>query len=491
MKKIKYLIIITVIIFAIRSIYTYASPKTTSDNNQEVTIVTPEKGEMKKTVSSSGKIVSNLDVIIKCKASGEIINLPVDISDPVKDKDLICELDPEDEKRNLRQARVKLESAKAKLAQSKVKYQRQKELLENNIARKKNDILSAEAELLDSNRDSARLKRLYKKQNTSLETVEDAELACIKSKSSLENNKAELEDLLSQQESLSVYEKDIILAQCDVESNQISVETVAERLEDTKIYTPLAGVVSSLNVQEGLIVSSSTSNVSGGTTLMTISDLSKLFVLADVDESDIGEVKLDQPVEITVDAFQNEKFNGQVVRIATMGTSTSNVVTFEVKIEVTGENKKLLLPEMTADIEIITDYAKEALRVPETAVVTQNGKSFVYVYDESLANDKKSKRKNNLKNTNPDNSTSDKIAEKTDKKRNKQNIPGHKRIVETGISDGINIQITSGIEQNEQIIDTPLKSSEKWVKKKKSLLDFGGSGKKSPIPGMGRVGRRG
>ena len=113
------------------------------------------------------------------------------------------------------------------------------------------------------------------------------------------------------------------------------------------------------NIAPGYIVQSGTSGFSAGTTIMTLSDLSHVFVLASVDESDIGNV-IDpvrggekQKVRVTVDSFPGQVFDGQVVRVATKGVNTSNVVTFEVKIEVTSDNRTLLRPEMTGTANIV------------------------------------------------------------------------------------------------------------------------------------------
>jgi HlyD family secretion protein len=137
--------------------------------------------------------------------------------------------------------------------------------------------------------------------------------------------------------------------------------------------------VSDSTVQVGQIIASATGNVSGGTSLLTISDLSHIFILAKVDESDIGQVKLGQETQITADSFPGVKFKGKVVRIATEGVNTSNVVTFEVKIEVTSENKKMLKPLMTTNVEILSLLKEGALLAPSGAVTRKNGKSFVKI----------------------------------------------------------------------------------------------------------------
>ena len=82
------------------------------------------------------------------------------------------------------------------------------------------------------------------------------------------------------------------------------------------------GVVTDRKVQTGTIIASGVSNVGGGTTILTLSDLSRIYVLASVDESDIGKVQVGQPATITVDAYPSMQFAGKVVRIASKGVRT-------------------------------------------------------------------------------------------------------------------------------------------------------------------------
>ena len=77
---------------------------------------------------------------------------------------------------------------------------------------------------------------------------------------------------------------------------------------------------------------------------------------------------------ITADAYPKQKFRGIVDRIAQKGTNTSNVVTFEVRIEVTSDNKTLLKPQMTANVEIIIEQKDNVLYVPASAVFNEDQK---------------------------------------------------------------------------------------------------------------------
>src|SRR5439155_4332181 len=114
------------------------------------------------------------------------------------------------------------------------------------------------------------------------------------------------------------------------DSDKVALANARQQRDYTTVTAPMDGVVSALNVQIGVIIASGITNVAGGTTIMTLSDLSHVFVLASVDESDIGTIVVDQPAIITVDAYPGRQFKGKVVRIATKGVNVTNVVTFEV-----------------------------------------------------------------------------------------------------------------------------------------------------------------
>jgi len=220
-----------------------------------------------------------------------------------------------------------------------------------------------------------------------------------------------------------------------VESDKIALSNAQQRLSETKVYAPISAVVSARNVQTGQIISSGISNVGGGTTILTLSDLSRLFVLAAVDESDIGKVAADQMARITVDAFPGMMFRGKVVRIATKGVSTSNVVTFEVKIEVLGRNKNLLKPEMTANIEIVAQEEENALLVPVTAVSRKKKIQVVNVQK-------------------PDGTIEE-------------------RPVTVGISDGEKIIVTSGLSEGETVVIREGEAESRWRGMRGPMMPFG------------------
>ncbi|NQU08313.1 MAG: efflux RND transporter periplasmic adaptor subunit, partial [Candidatus Abyssubacteria bacterium] len=161
-----------------------------------------------------------------------------------------------------------------------------------------------------------------------------------------------------------------------------------------------------------------------GTTVLALADLSRLFVLASVDESTIGNVRVGQPATITTDAFPGETFSGEVVRIATKGVNTSNVVTFEAKVEVLGRNKSMLKPEMTATLKIIRARKDDALYVPIEAVYGERDQHIVLIA--------------------------------------KEDGTVEERPVEIGISDDVNLEVTSGLSESETVVIQKGRAESRW-----------------------------
>lgn len=324
---------------------------------------------LRQEVSCSGSVVSNLDVEIKCKASGQIVEVPYDISDAVNKGDLLLKLDPVDEDRNVRKAEVQLASAEARLAQAKQNLVIAETELGNSRDEAHATLAAAEAQGVEMRKKAQRTAELQKREYASPEEVESAEASAVQAESSAKKAHVGVKAIEVKEQQLELLRQDIKLAEADVESSKISLDDARQRLTETQVFAPIAGIISDRLVQIGQIIASPTMNVSGGTSLLVLSDMSQVFVLASVDESDIGQVRVGQPATITVDAFPDERFKGEVKRVAAKGDKVSNVVTFEVKIEVLDEAKNKLLPEMTADVEILTAAKERALAVPAEAVI--------------------------------------------------------------------------------------------------------------------------
>lgn len=143
-----------------------------------------------------------------------------------------------------------------------------------------------------------------------------------------------------------------------------NVNTATTNLSYATITSPIDGVILSKAVEEGQTVASSFSTP----TLFTIArDLTDMRVIADIDEADIGDVREGQKVRFTVDAFPDDVFQGNVTQVRQQPTTESNVVTYEVVISAPNPDLKLK-PGLTANVTIITKEVKDVICVPVAAL---------------------------------------------------------------------------------------------------------------------------
>ncbi len=149
-----------------------------------------------------------------------------------------------------------------------------------------------------------------------------------------------------------------------VASSRESVQKAQTNLGYATITSPIDGVVLSKSVEEGQTVAASFNTPE----LFNIAqDLTDMRVIADIDEADIGGVKEGQRVSFTVDAFPDDKFEGQVTQVRQQATTTSNVVTYEVVISAPNKDLKLK-PGLTANVTIYTLEKNDVLAVPSKAL---------------------------------------------------------------------------------------------------------------------------
>lgn len=271
-------------------------------------------------------------------------------------------------------------------------------------------------------------------------------------------------------ESNSASAVDLETAEYEMNSAKFAWETRKSEVKQAKlnlsyciIKSPIDGVVLERSVDVGQTVAAS---MSAPTLFILAKDLSKMRVMADVDEADIGQVKAGQKVTFTVDAFQEDTFLGTVESVRLNPTVTSNVVTYTVVI--TADNPDLkLLPGMTATCTIVTEEVQEALSVPVTAV------KFTPEDGTPLADPSEMPRPPRPgKKTPGDNDdfgpppgmmpggpggSPKKSSTSTPKLVGKgvwMNVGGKAafRPVKTGINDGVNVQILKGLSEGDSVV---------------------------------------
>ena len=174
---------------------------------------------------------------------------------------------------------------------------------------------------------------------------------------------------------IKTYKDSMDNAQASLEQAQSSLDSTQDTYDDYTITAPISGTV----IKKSYKVGDKVQNGSSASALAVIYDMSSVTFQMNIDELDIGNVKTGQTVEVTADAFENEKFSGKVTNISLEGTSSNGVTYYPVTVtldEVGG-----LLPGMNVDGVIIVDSVENALAVPADALQRGN---LVYVKDDSV-----------------------------------------------------------------------------------------------------------
>jgi len=325
------------------------------------------QGEFINRISAKGVVEPKFKVEVKSKASGEVLKFPLQAGDFVKRGQLMIQLDKSDEKRNVAKARAELASSQAKLQKARSSLLLQKTRYATDLQAADSAVGAAEASLKEAADKQRRQRDLYEKQFASREALDAAETEFKVQTENLTQARARAQAARDAVHDIAIKEDEIALAQAEAERTQITLDEALERLEETEIFAPLSGVILEKQVEEGQIIASGISNVSGGTPLATLADISTLYITADVDETDIGKVRKGQKVEISADAFPGEVAPGVVERIAPQGLVESSITVFKVKIEIQGEGRTRLKPMMSANIDIIIN------RVPDAVYVSRAG----------------------------------------------------------------------------------------------------------------------
>lgn len=211
------------------------------------------------------------------------------------------------------------------------------------------------------------------------------------------------------------------------------------------IYSPINGVILNRAVDEGQTVAASFNTP----TLFSIAnDLTQMRVEANVDEADIGQVKLGQRVEFNVDAYQDIKFTGTVTQIRLQPVITSNVVTYTVIIEAPNPEKKLM-PGMTANANIFVDEAKNLLIVDSKALRFTPDSKLMGEYMKKFPQTAKSRINQELNKKGTVKAGENNKPSTLWIKRGNEIEPVN---VVTGLTDGINMEIKSGVTAGDRVI---------------------------------------
>jgi HlyD family secretion protein len=352
-----------------------------------------ERGDIARSVVATGKIEPRAKVEVKSKASGIVQSILVDYGQYVKTGQVLIELDKEELRARVREARAALLAAQAAEESAIAAYERNKA-----------EAQGPDLPFLKANMERAR--QLNAEGLISRSAMEEAERQY-----ELAFNKQ-----LVAQRNVAVTKAEIGRARAQVAQAQANLDRAEEDLRNSTIVSPMDGLVLARNVEVGDAVSSILVLGSQATLLFTLGDVSDVYVLGKVDQADIGRVRLGLPARITVESFKDRNYEGAVTKISPWGEEKDNVTTFEVRVSIKHPGPELKA-NMSANAEIVLEEKHGVLLAPESAVLYDRDRNAtVEVPDPSHAKGRRA------------------VA------------------IKTGISNGVRVEVLEGLKEGDPVI---------------------------------------
>src|SRR2546422_922063 len=295
-----------ILLVAIGAIAAVVLVRRARDRSTFVPVMTEavQRRDIALTIEATGT-VEPIDLVeVKSKASGQIVRMPVEVGTQVKAGDLLAQIDTRDVQNQYDQALAALRAAEAKANISGAQEKRSDDLFTQGAI-----------------------------------TADEHEAAVL----------------------------DYANAQAQLVAARTNLDLAKQRLDDATVRAPIAGTVLEQLVSAGQVISSATTSASGGTSLLKMADLSRIRLRALVSETDVGNVHPGQTASVTVDAFPQRTFTGEVEKIEPEAVVQQSVTMFPVLISISNE-ERLLLPGMNGEVAMLVDSHDDVPAVPLDAV---------------------------------------------------------------------------------------------------------------------------
>jgi len=282
-------------------------------------------GDISSTVRAPAKVQPETLVKLSANVPGEVVRLAVQEGDRVRKGQFLLQLDPTQYQAQVRQSQAALDAAKSNLKLSEVALERSESLLK-------------------------RKESLFERKLVAPEEIETARTQRNSDSARLDVNREE------------------------VSRAEAALQSAQDNLRKTLFHSPIDGIVTQLNVERGEIVMVGTMN-NPGTVVLSVADLRRMKVEADVDETDVASIRMGQIATVKVDALPDTTLTGRVVEIANSPKvselgSQEQQTNFVVDVMIDNP-PATLRPGMTADVEIKTATKSGVLHVPIQAVVVR------------------------------------------------------------------------------------------------------------------------
>jgi len=317
------------------------------DTSPAVTVEGIKARDLEAIVSASGKIQPKRLVNISAETPGRVVELAVNEGDRVRRGQFLLQIDPKSLRTRVDSGSASLDAAGASLEQSRQAVQ------------------TARVQVEQASRNLARQRELWSQQLNTREALERAE-----------------NEVRAAESTLQEREKQVSAQAARIEQERAGLESARYDLSKVRLESPIDGIVTRRNIQQGETAVIGTMN-NAGTVLLTLADMSVIQAEVEVDETNIPQVQLGQPAKVVIDALPDKTFTGRVTEIGNSpiqapGAGGSRQATnFKVVIVIDGDIPDVR-PSFTCTADITTANRKAVTAVPIAAVAVRE-----LVYDDA------------------------------------------------------------------------------------------------------------
>jgi HlyD family secretion protein len=399
------------------------------DQSVVVTVEAIRARDLEAIVSASGKIQPKRLVNISADTAGRVVNLAVNEGDRITKGQFLLQIDP-------KPLRSRVDSGSASLRAAEQSLDQMKQAIE-----------TAKVQLQQAQQNLARQQDLWRQQLTTRESLDKA-----------------VNDVKTAESTVQEREKQITPQQSRIAQERANLESAQYDLSRVRIESPIDGLVTSRNIQEGEMVMIGTMN-NAGTVLMTLADMSTIQAEIEVDETNVPHVEIGQLAKITIDAIPDKSFRGHVTEIgnspiaaaagAAAGTQATN---FKVKV-VLDEQVPDVRPGFTCTADITTATRKDVVSVPIPAVAVRE---LVYDANGQVVKEPKDPKKRRTSTPEPIASAAELKPGQTRKETEGVFVVRDNKAafvpIKMGIAGDKYFEVTSGLQAGDQVITGPYNS---------------------------------
>jgi HlyD family secretion protein len=332
---------------------------------------TIDRGPIEAAITATGTVNAVKTVQVGSQVSGNIMALYADFNTKVKQGQLVARIDPAIFQARVDQTRAAQDSAKASVVSARAAIKKAESDIagaQANVASQKANLAHAQSALANAKLNNDRRIEMAKGGLISREEAETYQATYDQAVATVDAAQSAITAAQSAVSSAQA-QKDVTQTQLDQAESQVKQATATLQqaqldLAHTQIVAPVDGTVVSRNMDVGQTVAAS---FQAPTIFQIAQDLTQMQVDTNVDESDVGPVRVGQKAAFTVDAYPGVTFPGEVAQIRQAPINVQNVVTYDVVVSLSNADLKLF-PGMTANVRIINGASPNALRLPAAAL---------------------------------------------------------------------------------------------------------------------------